>query len=319
MLHKTYLKRLYTKLLREAAEESQAGDKIINPFSDNDIGFYQDDEAPDVKEGIAYKCKDLIEIISNNTPIDEDDFWKLCVKSTIGFIRIIESKEPCYGAWEVTRSAGPGYGKLVYAMGYHMSPTGKLMPDRTSVSDSAREAWRKANKKSKGLKFDDVNNPKTSDPSDDCVIHYPPNKIFKSYDDKKRSAVTKKTSDTGDKSKKFIANKEKLDAINRAYQLGDMGYDFTQMSNNHENVIKYAQQQFKVPKDQLNKNIKWAGQALFQKYYGLSPTTSGHIDHHSCARGHLRARPRPRAREFLVASAGATSYTQKWCGVGVRN
>lgn len=221
MLHKTYLKRLCIKLLSEAEKTRE------NPFSDDDIAFYQYDLGSSLKQGVVYTCKDLIDTMSKNTPIDEADIQRLCEKSIIGFIRINKPKYPCHGAWEVTRSAGPGHGKLVYAMGYHMSPTGKLMSDRVSVSDSAREAWTKVYKKSQGLQLDDIKNPKTPTKSDDCQVH------------------------------------DQIDALNKAYEMGDMGYDFNLMSNNHAKVTKFVQDKFNINEDDFNSNINNAGEAFF--------------------------------------------------------
>lgn len=80
----------------------------------------------------------------------------------------------CYGAWMVYKSAGPGMGKYVYGLGYALSPSGLLIPDRMSVSPSARGGWKKQASK-RGKKFlDNITLPPKSrrtpdDPSDDCA------------------------------------------------------------------------------------------------------------------------------------------------------
>ena len=89
----------------------------------------------------------------------------------------------CDGAWVVFRSAGPGYGKAVYSVGYALSPSGRLMPDRRGVTDRAYRAWASAWDKGEYKKrpMDDDqhvhalrgNEYHTDDPADDCST-YPP-------------------------------------------------------------------------------------------------------------------------------------------------
>lgn len=85
----------------------------------------------------------------------------------------------CHDAWMVYRAAGPGYGKIVYGVGYALSPSGRLMSDRGSVSNSAIEGWRKQSVGGrKRLRLDDVdhnhkkpgNEYHTEDPEDDCEV-----------------------------------------------------------------------------------------------------------------------------------------------------
>lgn len=91
----------------------------------------------------------------------------------------------CNGAWMVYRSAGPQSGKMVYSVGYALSPTGRLMSDRLSVSDSASGAWKKVYGKPEYKKLslddEDAHDPDgtvkydhphhTDDTSDDCAMY----------------------------------------------------------------------------------------------------------------------------------------------------
>jgi hypothetical protein len=86
----------------------------------------------------------------------------------------------CNGAWEVYHSAGPGYGKIVYGMGYALSPSGRLIPDRSSVSSDAFKGWTGAfNSSRPRIPLDDIehqhqlpgNEYHTDDPSDDCSVY----------------------------------------------------------------------------------------------------------------------------------------------------
>ena len=94
-------------------------------------------------------------------------------ESVVGYISVgppLHGK--AWGAWEVTRAAGKGYGKIIYSIGYALSPKGLLMPDRTSVSDDARDAWKKASKTHASLELDalpPMN--KTDTREDDAEVH----------------------------------------------------------------------------------------------------------------------------------------------------
>jgi hypothetical protein len=79
-----------------------------------------------------------------------------------------------YGAWEVYKSAGPGYGKIIYGIGYACSPKGILVPDRNSVSASASSFWKKEFGERQKLKLDDFfpyNS--TEEDEDDATLHDP--------------------------------------------------------------------------------------------------------------------------------------------------
>lgn len=95
-----------------------------------------------------------------------------------GFTSIKQSSNPCNGAWEVKGTAGPGYGKLVYGVAYAVSPTGILISDRGSVSDPAEAGWKRARDQRISKELDDVEKPKTPDPSDDCRVYKAPGREF---------------------------------------------------------------------------------------------------------------------------------------------
>ena len=92
---------------------------------------------------------------------------------------------PCRGAWMIAGIAGPG--RLVYGLAYALSPTGLVVPDRTSVSTSARAAWKGYASKAAGRgavhPLDDADHPPegqsayhdahhTEDPNDDCYTSH---------------------------------------------------------------------------------------------------------------------------------------------------
>jgi hypothetical protein len=105
---------------------------------------------------------------------DEDD--EGIVK---GYARFKQPDHPCNGAWEVTSIAGRGLGKLLYGLGYELTPNGRLMPDRMYTSGEARSAWSgAAGKGLKGFPLDDAGAPvdkqlTPDEPEDDCEVQKP--------------------------------------------------------------------------------------------------------------------------------------------------
>ena len=92
---------------------------------------------------------------------------------------------PCRGAWMIAGIAGPG--RLIYGLAYALSPTGLVVPDRTSVSPSAKAAWKgyaaKAAARDAVYPLDDADHPSkgqsayhdahhTEDPNDDCYTSH---------------------------------------------------------------------------------------------------------------------------------------------------
>ncbi len=85
----------------------------------------------------------------------------------------------CNGAWQVYRAAAPGHGKVLYSIGYALSPNGQLFADRGSVSPDAQSAWTKVFRGGRERKrFDDiyhvhnnVDDYHTDEPEDDCKIY----------------------------------------------------------------------------------------------------------------------------------------------------
>jgi len=137
---------------------------------------------------VLYNFRDVLE--SGIAPIFMSE-----TDSIVGFIAILPShnrhrKEAgeCLGADEVKASVinskyqGKGFGKMLYGLVMtHIYPD-PLMADRASVSKSARGLWKSLEKNSKVEKvppkkspfigkFDDVDEPKTKTPEDDCSVY----------------------------------------------------------------------------------------------------------------------------------------------------
>lgn len=83
-------------------------------------------------------------------------------------------EDPCHGAWAVTSVAGVGYGRILYGLGYNLTPRRRLMPDRFDNTQSAIAAWRgAAGKRLRGLPLDDVDDPRGDDPEAACQLVRP--------------------------------------------------------------------------------------------------------------------------------------------------
>jgi len=79
---------------------------------------------------------------------------------------------PCNGAWRVEMSASSrrGWGTAAYLAA--LDALGQMSPDRVSVSEKAQGLWRslKRNGYVSDHPFDDIDDPKTPPPEDDCQI-----------------------------------------------------------------------------------------------------------------------------------------------------
>jgi hypothetical protein len=151
------------------------------------VGQFQDEDGITIVIYDPAVMKTAIESVQKKDRGDENDLSYKVAESIEGMIRIsppaygpTSAASSCRGAWEVMRSAvrkkGTGMGSLLYKLAADASPTGKIMPDRRSVSGDAQNMWKSAYsrmspEKKEETKFDDENNPKTEDPDDDCLIN----------------------------------------------------------------------------------------------------------------------------------------------------
>jgi hypothetical protein len=138
-------------------------------------------------EVVLFKYDSLYSAMSRRKP--EDDVFNFLkdniFDSIVGYgVFTRPEKGEAYGAYEVTHAAAPGLGKILYGMGYGLSPTGLLMPDRdkNQVSPDADQAWKRASSSRKSLKLDALPpNNKTKNTEDDSVLHDVPGKEHLDY------------------------------------------------------------------------------------------------------------------------------------------
>lgn len=95
----------------------------------------------------------------------------------LGHIETVKNEDPCHGGEEVHGSAAVGgYGPMLYDVAMAGADNKTLFADRGSISKDAVNVWnfyRKNRRDVKKMKFDDVKDPKTPPPDDDCEMHGP--------------------------------------------------------------------------------------------------------------------------------------------------
>lgn len=91
------------------------------------------------------------------------------IVGVIGVSRRPDPREKCWGAWELEYVAGPGYGELLYKVGNAISSNNKLVPDRMHMRPKSLNLFTKYGSNPQPL--DDVDDPKTADPNDDCAMY----------------------------------------------------------------------------------------------------------------------------------------------------
>ena len=164
MKHERIVERVYRRLLREGLGDGLAA-YVMRFGNSSSAVVYDTDVALETFDG------------------DDDEYDMSCI---VGYVGLLKPRgAPCRDAWMVNAIAGPG--RLVYGMAYALSPNGLVVPDRSIVSPSAKDAWRKYAKdaEARGAAFplDDADHPTkgqsayhdahhTPDPSDDCYTSH---------------------------------------------------------------------------------------------------------------------------------------------------
>lgn len=168
---KTIEERIFRRLLSEAGAPPTKGLAACV----NDTG--------NKKSATLYAVSALLGPVRSAAGARDDEDMVPRIESNLagggvkGFIEIAKPREPTAGAWEVKLSAGPSMGKYVYGMGYALSPSGLLVPDRDigCVSPNATGGWAKqGGRKSVTLDnfYADKKERRTpKDPSDDAAVH----------------------------------------------------------------------------------------------------------------------------------------------------
>ena len=88
--------------------------KASKSDSESELAAYCIDDG-DAKMAVLYSPSKFFEVAAKDESLD----FTSCVKAAVvGYVQIDQpdSTNPCAGAWEVTRTAGPGYGSVVYGL-----------------------------------------------------------------------------------------------------------------------------------------------------------------------------------------------------------
>lgn len=139
---------------------------------------------------------------------DDDDLYVTATDAILNwdviaaYIKAVEPQNPCNGALEIIASAGDkgkGYGRLLYNIAMSRSKNG-VIGDIVTVSPAAEKVWKNyyaSNDVSK-KKLDDISDPQTETPDDDCHVFPDRESLNYSYEGgsesgEKYSSIHKKT------------------------------------------------------------------------------------------------------------------------------
>lgn len=102
------------------------------------------------------------------------------------YVNLDKPINPCNGALEIRASAakaGFGYGRYLYAIAMSLNSKNGLVSDRHQTSVSAQKIWKNyySSNDIQKKKLDNVWNPQTPDPNDDCELQTNRNFLNYSY------------------------------------------------------------------------------------------------------------------------------------------
>ncbi len=128
---------------------------------------------------VAYDPSKLIDDVLQGVNDGDDSFETLEKNGTPAIVGIV-SMHPanemmdgkCHGSYIVQAAAArKGYGPMIYDLALSLGRP--VTSDRHNVSGDAKKVWDKYMSRGdvKKLPFDDIEDPKTDDPDDDCLIH----------------------------------------------------------------------------------------------------------------------------------------------------
>lgn len=229
-------------IIRDVIQETLDDPKDLKGRSSELAAYVIDEPSFDKKTAVIYSPDSLKKFLESKSHIavaDKRGLADLVVGEDIvvGYIVIAKppsKRTPCNGAWEVKFSVGPG--AVVYGVGYALSPSGILMPDRRSVSARAVGGWLKqsgrANKTLDNVDAHDssMDHPNhTDDTSDDCRMN-----------------------DSG------------VDALNRSYEIiaGEREM-LAVMMKRHNETMRWFDDESATPSAHVTPLLKAAGLLLF--------------------------------------------------------
>ncbi|MBM5801018.1 MAG: hypothetical protein FJ077_09350 [Cyanobacteria bacterium K_DeepCast_35m_m2_023] len=232
---------------------SELRDMIRKMLGRDELALYTYDESSHlgtaVKKVILYSpagvFDDFTAFMTDSFLNDEDDTG--IVK---GYARFQQPELPCNGAWEVTSIAGRGLGKILYGLGYSLTPSNRLMPDRHYTSGEAAGAWKGAATKGlKGIPLDDESGTLTPDnKEDDCELQKPIK-----YDEEGNIDSS--------------GGPDPL--LDVAYEGGELDSgQIEKLLSAHEKVVDELENEKKLDREDFEAWLRKAGSQRFQKDFG---------------------------------------------------
>jgi len=179
MEHKTLLKSIYSRLLKEA-ESVDFAEKIQQKLSSAKQGGLGMATTAFGSEGVTvvlYKTNIFVGNLLANIDTesgkggDYEEITSATKRSIVGMITLDKPEEPCNGSLFVKYVASKeGFGPMLYDIAMSLSPSGRIVSDRNSVSDAALKVYSVMHSRSdiKKTKLDNFRDPKTPSLLDDC-------------------------------------------------------------------------------------------------------------------------------------------------------
>lgn len=132
---------------------------------------------------VLYRPETVKNLMSSGASLDSETLLKS--SAVVGYIGLQHHDTDCWAASEILSMVGKGYGKILYDIGYALSPSGILMMDREIVSPAASASWLRAGDKlgDKNKKKFDARKPnnKTPEAIDDCDLFPEPERAHLNY------------------------------------------------------------------------------------------------------------------------------------------
>lgn len=268
--HRTYLKSLCKKLLREATEESQndGNSNVENPFKQGDIALLTE-ERPMAASAVVYDCHKFIDEITKNFGGDikniiHDNILAACNIGKPSWEQYGPEKLPCNGAWQVYMIAGEkGYTKLIREISYELSPTKSLIPDRKMLSPDAINTYRRMSP-GEGKPLDDFLDPQTPDPNDDCVtwkldgIEYATNyETGKPLEPGVDTWARNHPNPSKDpETQRGVKDPKLVSALNKSYEFkGSSGFNLAALKSNNSKTFQIIASILNEPEDSITKSF----------------------------------------------------------------
>lgn len=185
-MSKNHLRQLIKQIVEAAFNTEYASSKSLALLVEN---------YPNSLRIVLYDPSSILDFISDESEwlTAFNQYGDIALNAIKATLDIDRHRGKCWDAGEVVASAAEkGYGPMMYEIGMSFCPGG-LFADRLSVSDSAKNVWKKFDQRSdvQKLHFDDIQFPRTPPKEDDCKIVDDPilNKAYKTRNQSDKTSL----------------------------------------------------------------------------------------------------------------------------------